>query len=207
MSEKSINNLSSMHLDILKEVGNIGSGNAATSLSGMISSSVLMGVPEVKTLYYNNVVNMLGGAENIVVGLLIRFSGDINGVMMYILSFQFASEIINEIYGKELKSIDEFNEMDISTISELCNIMGGSYLNAISQMTGLTIKPSVPSFCADMVGAIMSAPLVEFESIGDKVIFIDDNFRIKGADLQSNMIVIPDNNSLKLLFRSLGAEI
>lgn len=204
---KNFDDLNPIQMDVLREIGNIGSGNAATSLSGMLSNPIDIGVPSVKTLEYSEVVEFLGGLENIVVGLLIRLTGDIKGMMMYILQSSFANVITSTFYGKQLDNILNIDEMDQSAICEIGNIMAGSYMNAISALTGLTIDISVPSFCVDMVGAILSVPAVEFAEVSDKVIFIDDKFKITNDEVKSNMILIPEMESLSLLFSRLGVEI
>lgn len=207
MSVKNLEELNPIQIDVLREIGNIGSGNAATSLSGMLSNTIDIGVPVVKTLEYEEVVDFLGGPENVVIGLLIRLSGDIKGMMMYIIQKSFANVVLNTFYGKQLDDILNVDEMDKSAISEIGNIMAGSYVNAIAGLTGLTIDISPPSFCVDMVGAILSVPAIEFAQVGDRVIFIDDNFKISNDEIKSNMILIPEMESLSLLFNKLGVEI
>ena len=207
MSMNDLSDLNPIQMDVLRELGNIGSGNAATSLAGMLASTIDIGVPSVKTLDYNEVVGFLGGPENVVVGLLVRLKGDISGMMMYILQSAFANKIISTFYGKHLDDITQLDEMDRSAICEIGNIMAASYVNAIASLSGLTIDITVPSFCADMVGAIMSVPAIEFASVGEKVIFIDDNFRISDDQIKSNMILIPEMSSLGLLFNKLGVEV
>lgn len=207
MTVKNFDELNPIQMDVLREIGNIGSGNAATSLSGMLSNPIDIGVPVVKTLEYNEVVEFLGGPENVVVGLLIRLSGDIKGMMMYLLQESFANVVTSTFYGKHLDNVLNLDEMDQSAICEIGNIMSGSYVNAISALTGLSIDISVPSFCVDMVGAILSVPAIEFAEVSDKVIFIDDNFHVTGDEVKSNMILIPEMESLSLLFSRLGVEL
>lgn len=207
MPLSNLSDLNPIQMDVLKEIGNIGSGNAATSLSTLMNNSIDINVPVVRALNYNEVVSHLGGPENVVVGLLVRLQGDIRGMMMYILQAGFAQKIIHTFYGKELTDITQMDEMDRSAICEIGNIMAGSYVNAISGLTGLFIDITVPSFCADMAGAIMSVPAVEFSSVGDKVLFIDDKFKIVDGEINSNMILIPEMESLALLFNKLGVDI
>lgn len=207
MAMNNLDDLNPIQMDVLRELGNIGAGNAATSLAGMLASTIDIGVPVVKTLDYNEVVDFLGGPENVVVGLLVRLKGDISGMMMYILQAAFANKITSTFYGKCLDDITELDEMDQSALCEIGNIMAASYVNAIASLTGLTIDITVPSFCVDMVGAIMSVPAIEFANVGDKVIFIDDHFKIIDGEVRSNMILIPEMDSLALLFSKLGVEV
>lgn len=201
-----IDDLSSMHLDVLKEIGNIGSGNAATSLSEMLGIMVDISVPNVKLLGFDQAVQFLGGPEQIAIGMLVRLSGDISGMMLYVIQESFAANLAKAIMGKENLSIMALDEMDTSLISEVGNIMSASYVNAISSLSGMFIDISVPSLCVDMAGAILSVPAIEFSRIGDKVLFIDDSFIMGDNEVRSNMILVPELDSLNKLFSVLGIQ-
>ena len=94
--------------------------------------------------------------------------------------------------------------MNRSCLEEIGNILAGSYINAIASLTGMTIDISVPSLTIDMAGAILSVPAVKFSMIGDKVLLIDDSFIIDNGELKSNIILIPEIESLSVLFSKLG---
>lgn len=201
-----IDDLSTMHLDVLKEIGNIGSGNAATSLSEMLGLMVDISVPNVKLLGFDEAVQFLGGPEQIAIGMLVRLTGDISGMMLYVIQESFASNLARSIMGKENLTIMALDEMDTSLICEVGNIMSASYVNAISSLSGMFIDISVPSLCVDMVGAILSVPAIEFSKIGDKVLFIDDSFIMGDNEVRSNMILVPELDSLNKLFAVLGIQ-
>lgn len=202
-----LNDLNPMHMDVLKEIGNIGSGSAATALSGMLGEVVDITVPDVKILDFNDTINFMGGAEKIVTGLMISFEGEISGLILYIIQKEFVQKIINTFYLKDLENLVDMDEMDKSAVCEIGNIMAGSYVNAISGLTGITIDISTPSICVDMAGAILSVPVIEYASLGDKVLFIDDNFKIADGSYKCNMILIPEIDSLSTLFGKLGINI
>ena len=193
-----------MHLDVLKEIGNIGSGNAASALSTMLNCDTDISVPDVKLLDFDDAVNFLGGPENVAIGMLVNLTGDISGMMLYVLQHSCASKMTSTIFGTEIEDIANMNDMERSFISEVGNIMSASYINAIASLSGLTIDISVPQMCVDMVGAILSVPAVQFAQIGNKVLFIDDRFVIGGSEVQSNMILVPEMSSLETLFSRLG---
>ncbi len=207
MSIKNVDELQDMHLDVLKEIGNIGSGNAASALSTMLNCDTDISVPDVKLLDFDDAVNFLGGPENVAIGMLVNLTGDISGMMLYVLQHSCASKMTSTIFGTEIEDIANMNDMERSFISEVGNIMSASYINAIASLTGLTIDISVPQMCVDMVGAILSVPAVQFAQIGNKVLFIDDRFVIGGSEVQSNMILVPEMSSLETLFSRLGVGI
>ncbi len=193
-------------IDCLKEIGNIGSGSAANALSQMLGKPVMMRVPDVKVLNYQNVISEMGGPEKVITGILVHLDGDIQGMIMFLLEDSFAKVVLSTFLGKDNVRVVELDETDFSAIKEMGNIMAGSYLQAIGQLTGLTIDMSVPSMTVDMMGAIMSVPIVMYSEIGDKVLFINDGFVIDGVDIKSNIILIPDMKSLYILMKKLGVE-
>lgn len=202
-----LNDLNPMHMDVLKEIGNIGSGSAATALSGMLGEVVDITVPDVKILNFSDTINFMGGAEKIVTGLMISFEGEISGLILYIIQQEFVQKIVKTFYMKDLENLLDMDEMDKSAVCEIGNIMAGSYVNAISGLTGITIDISTPSICIDMAGAILSVPAIEYASLGDKVLFINDNFKIADGLYKCNMILIPEIDSLSTLFGKLGIDI
>ena len=206
MNIDNIEQLNTIHVDILRELGNIGSGNAVTSLSAMLGENISINVPDVKILGFNEAVDFVGGAENIVMGVLIKLESDINGMIMYIFNSDFVKDVIKIFFGEEVDNLLSISEMHKSALCEIGNIMGGAYVNALSSMTGLSINISTPAACVDMAGAILSVPSIEFAKVGDAVLFIDDSFCIAGHEelIKSNMILVPEMDSLNLLFERLG---
>ena len=196
--------LSPVAIDCLKEIGNIGSGCAASSLSDMLGKPVVMRVPDVKVMDYQSVIDAMGGPEKVITGILVRLEGDVKGMIMFLLEDSFAKVAITTFIQKDDVKVISLDPTELSIISEMGNIMAGSYLIALSQMTGLTIDMSVPSMTVDMLGAIMSVPIIEFSAVGDKVLFIDDGFVIDGVDIKSNIILIPEMESLDILMTRLG---
>ncbi len=207
MSIQSIEQLNETHIDVLREIGNIGSGNAASALAELLQCPTRINVPSVRALDFENAVNYLGGPENIAVGLLVNISGDISGMMLYIFQEDFASRMTERLFGSRIKNLMDMSEMESSLISEVGNIMGASYINAIASLAGMRIDVSVPMLTADMVGAILSVPAVEFAKVGDKVLFIDDSFIIDDSEIKSNMILVPEMRSLDTLFGRLGVSV
>ena len=198
--------LSETAIDCLKEIGNIGSGSAAAALSEMLGKPVMMRVPDVKVLDYQQVISEMGGPEKVITGILVHLNGDIQGMIMFLLEDSFAQVVLSTFLGKEDVQVVALDETDFSAIKEMGNIMAGSYLRAIGQLSGLTIDMSVPSMTVDMMGAIMSVPIVEFSEVGDKVLFINDGFLIDNVNIKSNIILIPDMKSLYILMKKLGVE-
>lgn len=204
MALKDYRELSHMQLDVLREIGNIGTGNAATSLSTMLQKAVNISVPTITVMDYTQVAHMLGGPENMIVGILFTLKGDINGMMMFLLEKDFTHTIVNALLGQTLTDFAEIDDMAMSALQEIGNIMAASYVNAIAQLTGLTIDISVPSLSVDMAGAILSVPAICFGNISDHIIMIQDSFNSVNENLVSHILLIPEVNSLDNLMTHLG---
>jgi chemotaxis protein CheC len=196
-------NLSAFQLDVLREIGNIGAGNAATSLSILLSDKISMSVPALNVVDISVVPETLGGPENPVVGIVMPVRGDVTGIIMLVLEIRFLHSVIRSLLNKDLEGIEKLSEMDISVFLEIGNILAGSYLNALSQLTGLKIKLSPPEICADMAGAVMSLPAAMFGMTGDKALIIQEDF-LKGETITSHLIMVPELDSLNKILNCLG---
>ncbi len=207
MSIQNVEQLKDIHIDVLREIGNIGSGNAASALADLLQCETNIAVPTVRLLDFNDAVKFLGGPENITIGMLVNITGEIHGMMLYIIQRAFASKMTMQLFGTDIADMMNLNDMERSLISEVGNIMAASYINALASLTGMTIDISVPTLTSDMVGAILSVPTIEFAKVGNKVLFIDDSFIIGDSEIKSNMILVPEMQSLETLFEKLGVGV
>lgn len=191
-------NLNLMDLDMLKEVASIGTGNAATSLSRIVKQRISMSVPTVKMPEFKNLNSIIGGNDVLICGLLVGISGDIDGMIMYLMTEKSACTLVKEIMNRDRKSFFEFDEIDCSMITEIGNILTSSYLTALSKLMNYKIKQSVPSLSIDMAGAILSVPAIEFGRVADRVLFIESKFNQTtdiNKDLSGFFILVPDMES------------
>ena len=207
MSIQNLEQLNEMHIDVLKEIGNIGAGNAATSLSQMLDREVDMTTPNVRILDINDAVNALGGPENPVVAILAKLHGDIEGIMVFLIEQEFTQTVLETLLGESDAHCECLSDLERSAISELGNIMMSAYAGSIGTMSQLNIKVSVPAVTVDMVGAILCVPAIEMGSVSDKIIFIQDDFLSANRTISANMMMIPDIESLNRLMTSLGIEL
>lgn len=201
---KGINELSNLQLDVLKEIGNIGAGNAATALAKMLNRKVDMEVPRAKILEFKEVNETLGGAELPVVGILLRVNGDLTGNIMFILQQNDAAMLVNMLMGRPVDVVEDFSELDISALKEIGNILAGSYLSALSALTNLKIYPSVPDLAIDMAGAILSVPAIQFGKVGDTVLYIETEFSEGNDKVVGDFFLVPDLDTYDVLLKALG---
>lgn len=202
--------ITDMHLDVLKEIGNIGAAHGATALSQLLNRKIDMRVPSVKLVSFDEMFDLAGGADEVVVGIFLRIEGDLAGSMFFMLSIESANRFISKLIGDS--SFDftspEIPEIGISAMQELGNILSGSYLSALSDFTRLKIYPTVPSLSIDMVGALISFGLIEVSHYSDEVIVIDTRIQEEGVDgsetINGHFFLLPDPPSYVTIFRSLG---
>ena len=198
------------HLDVFKEIGNIGAGNATTALAGLLNRKISMSVPDASEVPFNTIVNILDGPETLVAGLLISFTGDLNGYILLILGMNDAMAMVAQALGQPLHDSASpgftLSDMERDAILEISNIIVGSFLTSISAFTGLKMTPAVPQISVDMLGAIISIATIEYGRIGDTVLFLKTQFNDLEGDVSGHFFLIPDYNSYKILLKSLGLE-
>lgn len=200
MSRVDLNDLNSQYVDVFKELGNIGAGNASTALAHMLNMKVDMSVPEVSLLEFKDAGSILGGEETIVCGVYLSVQGDITGSIMFLLDVSSAKKLTNKLMGIE-STTDGLDEMEGSALKEIGNIITSAYLNSLATLTGLKILPSVPDLCIDMAGAILSVPAIEFGTVGDKILLIKNRF---SEGLEGHFILVPDLESYDTILSAIG---
>ena len=209
MGKFSFDNVNSMYFDVLKELGNIGAGNATTAIATMLNLTIDMKVPKVEL----KAVEDLGGAicpeEETIVGIFLEVQNDISGSMMFLMKLDSAHYLVNRLMGGmggDSSAEGEFSEMELSAMKEIGNIIAGSYLSALSTMTNLVITPSVPYIAVDMAAAILSVPAIQFGQFGDNALLIETEF---GDDvmMEGYFILLPDEDSYDKILQSLGISL
>lgn len=189
-------------LDVLKELANIGVGNAITSLSQMLGEEKIdMEVPVATLVPLQDVPDFLGGGEVAVAGVYIEASGDVNLTILFVLSLDSATNLITSLMPGVKGELDE---MGVSALIEVGNILTSSYLNAISLMTELKLMPSPPQIAVDMSGAIISTVLAEAHLTDDEVVLLRTTLNTKESQIGGNIIIIPDYGALDKIFTLLG---
>lgn len=199
-----LDHIDSGYLDVLKEIGNIGAGNATTALAQMLQRKVDMKVPQADLLEFRDLGEAIGGEETIMAGVYMVVEGDIRGSIMFLLEKESSRHLVNQMLGgMGDPNAEEFGEMEISVLKEIGNIMTGAYLNSLSDLTQLKIFPSVPEIAIDMAGAILSVPAIEFGVLGDKILMIQTRFTDDMA-IDGYFILVPDVDSYHKIMKSLG---
>lgn len=206
MGKFSFDNVNSMYIDVLKELGNIGAGNATTAIASMLNLTIDMKVPKVEL----KAVEDLGGAicpeEETIVGIFLEVQHDISGSMMFLMRLDSAHYLVDRLMGGMGGSEGDsvvFSEMELSAMKEIGNIIAGSYLSALSTMTNLVITPSVPYIAVDMAAAILSVPAIQFGQFGDNALLIETEFGDE-VMMEGYFILLPDEDSYDKILQSLG---
>lgn len=207
MSKIDLEKLEDSQFDVLKEIGNIGAGNATTALATMLNIKVDMSVPNVALLPFDNISSFIGSEEQTVVGILLEIQGDIDGMMMFLFDMKSAHHLVNSLMMRDVhedeNGMADFSEMEMSALNEIGNIVSGSYLSALSGLTGMKMVSSVPALSIDMLGALLSVPAIEFGKYGDKLLMIQSEF---GEDdfVTGYFLLIPELESYDKILASLG---
>ena len=204
MDVKNYKDLNVLELDTIREIGSIGTGNAATALSSMLGCEVRIDLPEVRIMGYNEAIDWIGGPEVITAGVLVHMSGELNGIMLSVQQLEFVNLVLRHMVDKTISAYEELSELDASALVEVGNIMISTFINALSGLAGVTIQPTVPAFAVDMQGAILTVPMAEFGGQSDYIMTIGADFICHGQAVPCRLLLSPDLRSLNYLLKKLG---
>lgn len=201
---KTYEELTGMELDTLREVGSIGAGSAATSLSSMLGCSVRIDIPEVRIMGYNQAIDWIGGPEAITAGVLVHMSGELNGIMLSVQKLEFVNLVLQHMLGYTVDGYEQLSELERSALIEVGNIMISTFINALSSLAEITTTLTVPAFAVDMQGAILTVPMAAFGGQSDCIMTIGANFICNGVEVPCRLLLVPDIRSLNFLLKKLG---
>lgn len=203
MGDFTLDQVNDMYVDVLREIGNIGAGNATTAMSKMIGARINMNVPKVELLEASKLGGAICDEEETIVGIFLEVGGDISGSMMFLMKMDSAHQVVNKMMMRDPYYNADFDEMDLSVLREIGNIMAASYLNALSSLTNMRIMPSVPHISVDMAASILSVPAILFGQFGDNALFIETEFGDEDM-MQGYFILMPEQESYGKILASLG---
>ena len=206
MAIKSYDELNSLELDTLREIGSMGTGNAATALSQMLHREVRITLPEVRIMGYNEAIEWIGGPEEITAGVLVKLSGQLTGIMLSVQQLDFVNLVLESIMSKRIADYSQLTEMENSALVEVGNIMISTFINALSGLSDIDINLTVPAFTVDMQGAILAVPMAEYGGQSDYIMTIGGNFVCDNKQVPCRLLMSPDLRSLNVLLRKLGVS-
>jgi chemotaxis protein CheC len=198
-----LKDLDQPRLDALKEIGNIGAGNAATALSQLVDDKITMTVPVVDILPFGELAKASGGGDAYIAGVYLRIMGAITGDILFTLLYPEAKQLASLMLKQQNNGL-ALNEMECSAVMEAGSILTGSFLNALSELTSLNFSYSIPYFCADIFEAILGSMLFHLGAVGDHALLIKTELRYRAEKLVGNFFFLPQANSLALMFESIG---
>jgi len=203
LNKYSLEEINEKYVDVLRELGNIGAGNATTAIASMLSLRVDMLVPKVELMEASELGAAVCPEEEVIVGIFLELQADIEGSMMFLLKMDAAHYLLNKMMMRDLDYNEEFDEMDLSALKEVGNIIAGSYLSALATMTNLVITPSIPYIAVDMAAAVLSVPAIEFGRFGEHALLIETEF---GNDVMIDgyFILMPERGSYDKILTALG---
>ncbi len=199
--EKRQDNLSANVHNALTELGNIGAGNAATSLSVLLNSEMTMSPPQVALYDFNSLEGILGGPDATVVGVLSTVTGDMNAMLLFVVGMEDAEHLVRTLLNCE---VEWHSEMGLSAVKEIANIIIGSYVASLETLTGMKIRSSQPEICIDMAASILSVPCIEFGKVSDKALLINSQFKTGDKEINGYIMLVSEVHSFDTLLKQLG---
>jgi len=200
--------LTDIQLDALKEISNIGMGHAATALSQMIGQRIALRVPRVAVTGISAVPDHLGGAETLMVGITLQILGDARGSIMLLFPQESAHRLVCCLLQREERAL-VMNELTVSTLKEVGNILASAYLSAIGTLLHKTLIPSVPLLAYDMAGAVVDYVLIDLSKGGNLALMVETDFSGEtgpGSQIKGHFFMMPDPQTLEIFLKAVAGE-
>ena len=198
-------NITREQLDALREIGNIGSGNAASALAQFLNRKIDMSVPNASIMDLNDIPKIVGGPNTPLLGIFLKIMGEISGRFLLLIPEATSVKILQTLMpGFEISSLTKMGEMESSCMREIGNILAGAFLNALSVLTQTPMLNSLPSLNFDYAGAMIDNVVADMTAVSDKVLMMETSFIEEQEDMRIHIFILPAPDSLKLLLQKIG---
>lgn len=192
-------------LDVLQEVGNIGTAHAATALGQLLDRTVMIGVPVVNESAAGEVAGLGGQVDALVAGVSFHMLGDASGRMVMLLPRASAIALVDVLLRNAPGTTKVLNDLGHSTLKETGNIMASTYMNGLSEFLGLLLLPSVPNLVFDLSGAVLEQAAEGVEKRDGRVLSIATSFSAEGTDVNGRLFCFLDASSEEVLASAAAA--
>ncbi|MCL6611824.1 MAG: chemotaxis protein CheC [Peptococcaceae bacterium] len=198
--------LSAVHLDALREISNIGMGNAITSLAQLLDRRINMSVPLATFMPFEETIQLVGGPEELVSCVSVRLSGDVPGMVLFVFNSKSTYRLVDLLMGLDPGTTGELDEMGESAVKEVGNVLTGSFISAIYSLTALDIKSAVPMFAYDMLGAVLTSLMVASGRTEDRVLVLETRLFQEQAEasISGHFFMLAEPGSINKLIDALG---
>lgn len=194
--------LKELQLDALREVANIGAGHAATALSQLTHRRIMINVPEISVTRLEEVPELVGDPQDVVAAVLMHMLGDLTGRTLFLMPEENARLLCDMLLKRRRGTTQTFAALEESSLKEAGNILGGAYMNALSDFMGMMLLPSVPSLAIDLSSAVLTTAYLNFARERDFVFCVETDFKFEdnGEELAGHFLLLPDMASLRSIF-------
>jgi len=197
--------LTPKELDALRETASIGAGHAATALSQMTHSRIMISVPQITIASLEAIPQQIADAEEPIAAVMMQMLGDLTGRSLLVFPRPTALRLAHLMLRRPQSPDAVFGELEQSAVKEAGNILSGAYLNALSEFLGLMLLPSPPSLMVDMSHAVLSTAYAQFSADRDMVFAVETQFYFddKEDHLRGFFLLLPDLASLRVILRAI----
>jgi chemotaxis protein CheC len=202
---EAITSLKSIQLDALRETANIGAGHAATALSQMTGSRIMIDVPSIQVLRLEAIPEQFSADEEPVAAVMMHMLGDMSGRTLLVFPRPTVMRLAELMLRRPLGSSVALGELEASAIKEAGNILSGAYLNALSDFLGMLLLPSPPSLVVDLSAAVLSSAFAQFAHDPDCIVCVETEFTLldRADTLRGFFLLLPEPASLQSMLRAL----
>lgn len=201
-------NRRAVEMDVLREIGSIGAGNATTSLSVLLKTKLSMEIPQVNYLEMGELVSLIGGPDKLIINVKSNITGDILGSVLFIMEQKSAKHLLKKLMQNQPEEAEEIQGIGLSVVQEIANIVISTYLSSLESFTGLKTRPGTPEMCVDMAGAVLSTSAFGVvEDIEGSVMMIGSEFVANEIDMKGYVVLVANQDAYDVLFQKLNINL
>lgn len=194
------NRISAEEINVLRRINEAGASRAQSALSEFLKRETIFNTPRISVLPLALLMQQMDSKPRDLIGIHVRIIGEVSGEMYFLFGRKDAVRLVEMLVGERVRLTQSLNKIESSALSEIANILTGSYWYAMTDRTALNWRITVPTIVED-VGKILtlSNRVYDFTSM----VFLTD-ISVPQNNVRGHFLLLPRQEALGKLLANLG---
>ncbi len=201
IENNTLDKLSDLQIDALRELGTMGAGHAASALSEFLEQEIFMKVPSVKITAVDTIPELLMNRFQPHVQLAIASASNLTELFYSVLVL-FDQDTVSEILDQksppdeDLETLMEFSTIFMSLIEEIGSIILLKYINTLNMFLSISLAlPTQPTLRIGTLDSLKNFELNSFKKESTIIFIESDVYSKDDKHIHVEIILIPHSET------------
>lgn len=180
--------------------------DASAAMCRWTNGLITLTLDEVREIPLHAVPAELGFDDQLLTMVILGVESDPGTVMILTFDEENARQLAATLTRRIRNTQVEWDELEISALTETGNILGCAYMNALTRVIGRVIIPTPPYFVRDYFASVVEQALIQQAMISDKALLGRTGFHRLGEAINWHVLFIPSPEFRQTLENAMRRE-